>query len=327
MHVQLNKSLVLKLKFSFLVNTSGSGKTRLLLEGLCENWGFYFTSLVDSSLLGSSDIQNSIQTHVPDAKGFRRVLPPAGSAGYDAALRANREIASRIFRQIFLARLLIFNLFAETMKNCARTSRDCRVYRARWLLLQLRPSFVHPEVWDIFDALSCKLSNATDAFINATTKTLLGNVRSLCSSLQPEEPTSSPSKRMCTSEILQLPFFCVLDEAQYAATQHNSSFRSDQNGSHRPILREIVKAWEGQAFGEGVFMIVAGTGISKDVVDQAMASAIMKDSRYRWCSDTGAFDRQDIQLKYLQKYLPESLLSSEPGRRLVERVWYWLHGR
>ena len=28
-------------------------------------------------------------------------------------------------------------------------------------------------------------------------------------------------------------------------------------------------------------MVVAGTGISKDVVDQAMASAIMKDSRYR----------------------------------------------
>ena len=39
-------------------------------------------------------------------------------------------------------------------------------------------------------------------------------------------------------------------------------------------------------------MSVACTGISKDVVDQAMTSAItgMKDSRYRWsrCSDTGA---------------------------------------
>lgn len=74
-------------------------------------------------------------------------------------------------------------------------------------------------------------------------------------------------------------------------------------------------------------MIVAGTGISKDVVDQAMASAIMKDSRYRWCSDTGAFDHRDVQIRYLQKYLPKSFLGSNAGVRLMERVWYWLHGR
>jgi hypothetical protein len=74
-------------------------------------------------------------------------------------------------------------------------------------------------------------------------------------------------------------------------------------------------------------MVVAGTGILKDIMDQAMASAIMKDSRYRWCSNTGAFDRQDVQTQYLQKYLPQSLLQTEAGVRLLERVWYWLHGR
>ena len=79
--------------------------------------------------------------------------------------------------------------------------------------------------------------------------------------------------------------------------------------------------------GHGVFMVVAGTGISKDVVDQAMASAIMKDSRYRWCSDTGAFDEVEVQRRYLVKYLPRSVLDTPAGRRLVERVWYWLHGR
>ena len=315
----------------FLVNTSGSGKTRLLLEGLCENWGFYFTSLVDSSLLGSSDVQNSIQTHVPDSSSFRRVLPLSSSSGYEAALITNREIASRVFRQIFLARLMIFNLFAETMSNFIKTKPeldvvDPHVYKARWLLLQLQPSFVHPQVWDVFDELSCKLSNASDSFINTTTKMLLSTVRSSLSVVvQPGDPITA--SQMSTAETAQTPLFCVLDEAQYAATQHNSSFRSDQNGSYRPILREIVKAWEGQSFGQGVFMIVAGTGISKDVVDQAMASAIMKDSRYRWCSDTGAFDVQHIQTHYLRKYLPQSLLQTEAGVRLLERVWYWLHGR
>ncbi|KAF8152550.1 hypothetical protein B0H34DRAFT_663642 [Crassisporium funariophilum] len=314
---------------TFLVNTSGSGKTRLLLEGLCENWGFYFTSLVDSSLLGSSDVQNSIQTHVPDSHKFRHILPPAGSAGYEAALKANREIASRIFRQIFLARLMIFNLFAETMSTCIKINggvhEDPHVYKSRWLLLQLQPSFVHPQVWDIFDELSCKLAGASDSFINTTTKTLLSNVRTLCSRVQPGGPATLT--QISTSETAQTPIFCVLDEAQFAATQHNSSFRSDQNGCHRPILREIVKAWEGQSFGQGVFMVVAGTGISKDVVDQAMASAIMKDSRYRWCSDTGAFDHKDVQERYLQKYLPGSLVLSDLGIRLMERAWYWLHGR
>ncbi|KAJ3505936.1 hypothetical protein NLJ89_g7152 [Agrocybe chaxingu] len=283
------KNIFMPNNHTFLVNTSGSGKTRLLLEGLCENWGFYFTSLVDSSLLGSSDIQNSIQTHVPDSDKFRRVLPPAGSAGYDSALKVNRDIASRIFRQTFLARLMVFNLFAEIMNHHAESNVvDSRIYKARWLLLQLRPSLVHPQVWDIFDELSSKLSSASDAFINTMTKTLLIEVRSICSRVD-----NLNNVQVSTSEVVQTPLFCVLDEAQHAATQHSSSFRSDQNGAHRPILREIVKAWEGQSFGQGVFMVVAGTGISKDVVDQAMASAIMKDSRYRWCSDTGAFDHRE----------------------------------
>lgn len=217
----------------------------------------------------------------------------------------------------------MFNLFAENLNGCAG---DPRVYRERWLLLQLRPSFVHPQHWDIFDELSCKLSGATDSFINTKTKTLLTNVRSLlCSGITIGSHTTQA--QMSTSDTAQTPFFCVLDEAQHAATQHNTAFRSDQNGAHRPILREIVKAWESQSFGQGVFMVVAGTGISKDVVDQAMASAIMKDSRYRWCSDTGAFDRKDVQQRYMQKYLPKRLLESDVGVRLLERVWYWLHGR
>ena len=59
--------------------------------------------------------------------------------------------------------------------------------------------------------------------------------------------------QMSTTKTAQTPLFCVLDEAQYAATQHNSSFCSNQNGSYCPILHEIVKAWEGQSFGQRSF--------------------------------------------------------------------------
>jgi hypothetical protein len=192
------------------------------------------------------------------------------------------------------------------------------LYKQRWLLLQLQPSILHPKIWDIFDHLTRELSNASDGYVNTTTKALLVRVRELCT-----VETSS----VRDSTMIQTPLFCVLDEAQYAATQHSSAFRSDHSNAHRPILREIVRAWEGQSFGQGVFMVVAGTGISKDVVDQAMASAIMKESKYRWCSDTGAFDNIHSQRRYILKYLPSSLVESPSGRRLIERMEYWLCGR
>ncbi|KAG6827376.1 hypothetical protein H0H92_012050 [Tricholoma furcatifolium] len=306
---------------TFLVNTSGSGKTRLLLEGLCRSWGFYFTSMVDSSLLGSTDVQNSIRQYVPDSVGFRPILPSSDSpqySQYESLLDQNRLNAKRIFSRVFLARLHVFNLFIDIM-NEQGFSKDSNLtaYKQRWLLLQLQPSLIHSKIWDIFDDITRKLSHCNESYINSTTQTLLARARRLC-----VDKNTSPS-----NEAIQTPIFCVLDEAQYAATQHSSAFRSEDGNASRPILREIVRSWEGQTSGQGVFMVVAGTGISKDVVDQAMASAIMKESKYRWCSDTGAFDKPIVQRRYLEKFLPLSLLSSPSGIRLLERVWYWLHGR
>jgi hypothetical protein len=294
------------------------------LEGLCSHWGFYFTSLVDSSLLGSSDVQNSIRTYLPDSPRFRSTLPPPDSAQYEPALKANRENAGRLFSQVFLARLLIFDLFAEIMNQVRAKNEPQDLYKQRWLLLQLQPSLLHPQVWDIFDHLVGKLSKATDVYINTRTKALLARIRRFCSS---KDVDAGNSTSQSSIYITKTPLFCVLDEAQYAATQHCSAFRSDHSKAHRPVLREIVRAWEGQSIGQGVFMVVAGTGISKEVVDQAMSSAIMKDSKYRWCSDTGAFDNIQIQRKYILKYLPPSLVQSFSGRRLLERMGYWLHGR
>ncbi|KAF8057442.1 hypothetical protein FPV67DRAFT_1527494 [Lyophyllum atratum] len=318
------KNIFMPNHHAFLVNTSGSGKTRLLLEGLCSNWGFYFTSLVDSSLLGSSDVQNSIRTYIPDSPGFKSTLPALGSPGYESAVTRNRRNAHRIFSQLFLARLLVFDLFVEVLNESLKVCEDIQstVYKQRWLLLQLQPSLIHPQIWDVFDDLTGKLAGATDSYINTTTKALLARVRKLCIDKSP-----SPTHPSSPSKALQTPIFCVLDEAQYAATQHCFAFRSDDGSAHRPVLREIVRAWEGQSSGQGVFMVVAGTGISKNVVDQAMASAIMKESKYRWCSDTGAFDDVHVQRRYIERYLPPSFLSGAAGKRLVERMGYWLHGR
>ncbi|KAG6826257.1 hypothetical protein H0H87_007591, partial [Tephrocybe sp. NHM501043] len=275
--------------------------------------------MVDSSLLGSSDVQNSIRQYVPDSAGFKSTLPSFGSSQYDFSLSRNRRNASRIFSQLFLARLLVFNQFVDVMNEQGNCEDDVHMtaHKKRWLLLQLQPRLVHSKIWDIFDDITRKLAHVSENYINTTTQALLTRVRQFC--VDKNAPFSSEGH--------QTPIFCVLDEAQYAATQHASAFRSESGNAYRPILREIVRAWEGQSSGQGVFMVVAGTGISKDVVDQAMASAIMKESKYRWCSDTGAFDDPLIQRQYMEKFLPPAFLSSSSGQRLLERVWYWLHGR
>ena len=64
-------------------------------------------------------------------------------------------------------------------------------------------------------------------------------------------------------------------------------------------------------------MVVAGMGISKDVMDQAIAPAIMKNPRYRWCSDTRAFNEVEVQRRYSNK-LPRSVLDMPAGRRRLE---------
>ncbi|KAJ7479815.1 hypothetical protein FB451DRAFT_1031848, partial [Mycena latifolia] len=41
----------------FLMNTSGTGKTRLSFEGLCRHWGFYFIMAQDANNLGAMNIR------------------------------------------------------------------------------------------------------------------------------------------------------------------------------------------------------------------------------------------------------------------------------
>lgn len=174
-------------------------------------------------------------------------------------------------------------------------------YRKRWLLLQLQPEMVHAE--SIFDHLSTLLSGASMTYVNTQTHKLLGRIREYFDSdTAPESP--------------QTPIFCAFDEAEHAGT-------FDQNGERQPILREIIHAWA----KTDVFMVVAGTRISQDLVEKVMASGVVQRSGYRLCWDTGAFDTAKAQRQYLEKYLPQSFMRTECGKRLLERTWYWLHGR
>ena len=104
--------------FRLLINASGSGKSRILLEGLCRHWGFYFV-VTGSSIVGSSDFYatfSTINLKSTDAFSYpteRRLL------------------------QLLLARLLLLNLFIE-VANCSRTGLQQKEHRRLWTLLQVQ---------------------------------------------------------------------------------------------------------------------------------------------------------------------------------------------
>ncbi|KAF8591866.1 hypothetical protein K439DRAFT_1231291, partial [Ramaria rubella] len=122
--------------------------------------------------------------------------------------------------------------------------------------------------------------------------------------------------------------FCVIDEAQVAANSHSEAFvSSDANlkDVKRPILKEIVRVW--RTYAQNLRFIVTGTGISMQVVIDAMASGMGKATSFRTFYNTGAFNDRVSHENYIRRYIPAKYLDTDSGRQLLERSWRWLHGR
>ena len=121
------------------MNTSGSGKTRLLLEGLIRYWGFYFTTVpgVGVEQLGSVDVYNTINTEIPGTKGFDPD-PSSRTTEQDrrGAFESNHLIAKRRIHQNLIARIIIFEWFLKTAREkLPNASADS--LRERWLYLSV----------------------------------------------------------------------------------------------------------------------------------------------------------------------------------------------
>jgi hypothetical protein len=94
---------------SYLINTSGSGKTRILFEGLWKHWGLYFTCAKEQ-VLGSQDMSHVLE-NLSSELNFMENLPTASDPGQ--ALAHSRNTAQRRFRQILTARLLVLLMFLD----------------------------------------------------------------------------------------------------------------------------------------------------------------------------------------------------------------------
>ncbi|KAF7299406.1 hypothetical protein MIND_00890400 [Mycena indigotica] len=125
-------------KNTFLVNGSGTGKTRICYEGLCSHWGFYFTFKMDSGELGSFDIEHLLRRFKSDVVSSREKTAE------------NVEKITHIFGSILMARLTIFLLFLETVQELGLNDD----HKKQWLLLQLNPRNLSQYTIDAFSELA-----------------------------------------------------------------------------------------------------------------------------------------------------------------------------
>ncbi|KAJ7030664.1 hypothetical protein C8F04DRAFT_1112758 [Mycena alexandri] len=281
---------------TFLVNTSGSGKTRLTFEGLCQHWGFYIAGAVDgSNNIGSGDLNQLLELHIsrqrttsyhPDA------LPPQSSLN----VAENINVTHQNLRRMLLCRLLVFSMFADHIHAIGVTAAHKKI----WLLVQtLIRTFGRK--YDIFYTLLLELADTEDLYICDYIAHLLGKLRKSFGD--------------------DFHLFFVVDEAQAIFRYHDRAFR-DGNGAYYPVLREILDGLDGEFRSDEVSFVAAGTQIPKSGFQNSR-----NVGRHRWCSDTGAFDDEGAHHAYVSRFLPPSYLETKAGEAFVRLVWAWCRGR
>ncbi|EEB90496.1 hypothetical protein MPER_11290 [Moniliophthora perniciosa FA553] len=314
-------------KHMLLVNVSGSGKTRIVLEGLSRNWGLYFVCHDDGTSIGSQDLPVAIERRLKNQPLFKEKLLEDHSNPdvLSNQMAHNRDIADCIFAQVLLARLVIFEQFLDSMKldmeNSENCDRDVSAYRERWLQMQTRPGLLNGHS-DIFASLVEAISAD-----NHSLDILASEVSRVRDSVLKKLPVDDTSR-----------LFLVIDEAQVAANTFPRAFKS--SGQHlkggvsrkdRPVLRQIVYGWSELLKVSETRMcasyVITGTGVSLLDITEAVASSTGKNSGFGTAYLTGAFDSAETQRVYIAKYVPEVILNSEIGKILVERMWFWLRGR
>ncbi|KAF8591863.1 hypothetical protein K439DRAFT_1536510 [Ramaria rubella] len=255
-----------------MCNASGSGKTRLILE-------------VDSSGMGSSDL-SQFMMDLDITPGWVRKLPSREDPAFNDAVSVNGAIAQRRLIRILYARLLIFLFFLQTAKEEAGEVTD--THKRLWLMLQISPTQLFSPHGDIFLTILYKI------LLEGTDTQIFGGINTTLNAIS---VIFDDSKKL----------FCVIDEAQVGANSHSEAFvSSNAKDVTRPILKEIVRVW--RVCAQNLCFIVAGTSISIQVVNDAVASKIGK-ATFQQFHNTGAFDDSVSHENYIRRYIPANFLN------------------
>lgn len=285
-----------------IVNTSGSGKTRHIMEALTVFWGFYVVTTRDANGVGIRDLQDALELigryrqWVPDL----HQVPADNRAAQDAI---NNQIASRAFRRVLAARIVVFELFLQVaiqVDGCLQEK-----HKRIWLLFQLfdqldpRGGALHP-----FTYIINKLRNASDDALDKLIVRLSNIVT-----------TYFPYSRLILG----------LDEAQWAARLYPCSGMSSSNpGAFRSIIREMVRAFSKAQ----VKLVVSGTGVLLADLEDSVASGVGKPRHIiEVFHELGMFETWPEFRDFLQRYIPVSLLYNASGYHLQQRMREYLMGR
>jgi hypothetical protein len=289
---------------SFLFNTSGAGKTRLLLEGLCNHWGIYLTCRSGRrfATFGSSDFQaatsilTNISTWDPTAQNFTD----------------NTATADRVFAMLLCARVFVFHQLLTRIPE----QTDVRTARRRWVLLQSLPG-CYGLGDDIFAEVLRSLGRADTDIMQAL-------IRNTLEGLIYERGDLFPSDAFSNG-----PLFLVIDEAQVATNSFKESFRYHiTESAGRPILHAMYRFLQETRIFRGT--IISGTGLSTDMVMRPIGASSAKrmggSQEPLFFTDIGLFHADQSQVAYVRHYLTLSD-NDVSDRRLMERIQYWFFGR
>jgi hypothetical protein len=295
--------------FRILCNTSGSGKTRLLFEGLCRRWGFYFVVRQGSDLIGTTDLQNMITYMEQSAGWVRNIFKEKDPEKVLEANDRNEKIALRNVSKVFLTRWIVFDTFIQVARELNGGVLPADIQRD-WLLFQILPitldgNGLFPNAVQCLAGISPKMLTALSAEFS---------VKVLGSDFNYKDDS----------------FYYVIDEAQAAGKKYMGAFSDGDGKIKRPVLRPIIqKTMDSvQISGDIVKVIISGTGFSLELFKTIITSNTGKDS-LMWdvVHTTGDFFDKETQLTYISRYLPPSFLLSESGTYLQTRIYNWLRGR
>ena len=286
----------------FVCNTSGSGKTRRILEGLTKSWGLYLVTARDNNGVGVNDLEASLNCIRQYEDWTEDIRHYEGSDRNDRH-KANIHISNRAIRKVFAARLVVFRLFLQLAE--AHDGYIGPEHQRLWLLFQLSnplPGFrtPHPFVTMIKECIDLASDSALETIIK-------------------------DFERIRMRYFPGSGFTIALDEAQQAVRLHHFCFLSySEPTAFRSILREIVKVFDSLA----VKIVVSGTGLSLEEVEDALNSGVGKPlGQFETFVELGMFDNPLKLEATLQRYIPSSILESPSGKSLRMRIREYLPGR
>jgi len=232
--------------------------------------------------------------------------PATTEAGYQHM----KEVAERRFAQLLLARFLLLNLLVQEARNIEGGLQP-KEHRRLWVLLQAQPA--------IFE-----MKRSQDIFIQLTRLLQWTPTRDLKDWIGREREKLEENIDDGT-----LSIFCVLDEVQITLSSPSGrlgEFMSKDKTTKRHILREIWLSWSTVLRGSQMRLVLSGTGIELRVLEDTMASTSLKPFGCLTVHETGSFEDDSIQAKYIRKYLPASL-DGPTWAGFFTRACAWFHGR